>query len=258
MTLKRKVTIVTGGGSGIGKGICLGFGSAGATVAVVDINEESAQATTKTIEDAGGNAIAIKADVTKSSELDNMAQLVVEELGRIDILISNAGARIKKSFLEHSDDDWNAMINVNLSSHFYASRAVIPHMLENGKGTIVFVASIAALSGRPDRVAYVAAKHGVLGLMKSLAIDMKGNPLRINALCPSMIASPMNKSLAENAKTNSEWAEDNLAGRWGMPDDVANAAMFLASDKSEYIHGTALRCDAGELTAYVRRDEMEP
>ena len=140
----------------------------------------------------GGNAAAFEADVTKLDQLEGAAGATVDRFGGIDALVNNAGIRIVKSFQDHTEEDWRRILDVNLTGQFLTAKAVVPHLIARGKGKIVNVASIAGLGGRPNRVAYVAAKFGIVGLTRALAMDLSADNICVNALCPSMIASPLN------------------------------------------------------------------
>ena len=185
-----------------------------------------------------------------------MIEAVIAEHGRIDILVNNAGARFIKGFMQHTEEDWNKMIQINLTGPFLCARAVVPHMLMAGKGKIINLASIASFMGRPNRCAYVAAKTGLLGLTRAMAADMAGKNIRVNAIAPGMIASPFNQSFAESDDTGPAWAEENLVGRWGQPADIAGAAVFLASDESDFVTGAEIKVDGGWLGARSRSGEV--
>ena len=259
MRLKGKVAIVTGGASGIGEGICATFVKEGANVAVVDLNGARATELAAEISGTGngsGRAIGVTADVTDPAACDAMAKQVAEAFGGIDILVNNAGARCIKSFMDHTPQDWRNMIEVNLSSPFYCSHAVVPYLLKRGGGKIINLASIASFMGRPDRVAYVAAKSGVMGLTRAMAVDLGGTGILVNAIAPGMISTPFNAMFAEDPTTGPKWAKENFIGRWGKPQDIANAAVFLASDENEFITGAEIKVDGGWLAAKTRGGEI--
>lgn len=253
MRLESKVVIVTGGGRGIGAAICKAFAKEGAHVVVADINEENAKDVAK---DIGGQAIGLALDVRNTEVANAMARQVVETFGRIDVLMNNAGARVIKGLMQHTQDDWHQMIDINLGGPFICSQAVLPQMLEQKSGNIINVASIASFMGRPNRVAYVAAKSGVLGLTRAMAADLSGKNIRVNAIAPGMVASPFNISFAEAEDTGPAWASENLIGRWGEPEDIAGAAIFLASDESNFINGTEIKVEGGWLAARSRSGEV--
>lgn len=256
MRLENKIAIVTGGGNGIGAAICEAFSKEGATVIVADMDMPAAERVAQSLRQSGGNAAAQPIDVTNQDSVGDMASSVLAAHGRIDILVNNAGARIIKGLMQHSLQDWDRMLQVNLTGPFLCSQAVLPDMVKRGSGNIINVASIASFMGRPNRVAYVAAKTGVLGLTRAMAADLAGKNIRVNAIAPGMIASPFNQTFAENSETGPAWAQENLIGRWGQPTDISGAAVFLASDDAGFITGAEIKIEGGWLGARSRSGEV--
>jgi NAD(P)-dependent dehydrogenase (short-subunit alcohol dehydrogenase family) len=253
MRLRDKVAIVTGGASGIGKAICAAFTREGARVAVADIDGEKAQAVAADLA-SKADAFSVRTDVTNSASANEMARKVNERYGQIDILVNNVGVRIVKPFLDHSDEDWNIMLATNLTGPFFCARAVVPYMQRGAGGRVINTASIASFVGRPNRVAYVSAKSGLLGMTRAMAIDLGGSAITVNAIAPGSINSPMNAKQAEDQ--DHDWGKETPIGRWGTPDDVANAAVFLALDESSYITGAEITVDGGWVSTKARAGEL--
>ncbi len=256
MKLTGMVAIVTGGGSGIGESICHAYAQEGATVAIADRDLEGAKRVAGEIIEAGGKASAHQVDICHADEISAVVSEVLSHDGRIDILVNNAGARVIKGFMQHSETDWNDMLQINLTGPFKFSQAVVPTMIENGGGVIINLCSIASFIGRPNRCAYVAAKTGLLGLTRAMSMDLSVKKIRVNAIAPGMVASPFNQTFAEAEETGDTWAGENLIGRWGQPDDIAGAAVFLASKDAGFITGSEIKIEGGWLGARARAGEV--
>lgn len=254
MRLAGKVAIVTGSGSGMGRAIAAEFAQHGAALVVADINLEAANETAKRLGTISSSVVIAQVDVTKKADALRMCEAAVKAFGRLDILVNNAGSRCIKGFLEHNEEDWHRMIDINLTGHFLCAQAAVPHMLQNNKGKVINLASIAAHTGRPDRIAYCAAKAGVLGLTRAMAMDLRGKNICVTAISPGSIATPMNAEAATSGQV--DWGGETVVGRWGKPEDVANAAVFLASDESDYITGSEIRVEGGWLIGRARDGEI--
>ena len=257
MKLKDKVAIVTGGGKGIGEEICLGLSREGAKIVIAEIDIENSEKVIKKIQVNGSEAIVLKTDVSDENSINNMVDEAIKHFGKIDILINNAGIRHIKKLLDHTKKDWDEMIAVNLTGPYLSCKAVIPHMIKQGKGKIINFGSIASFMGRPDRVGYVAAKSGVLGLTRALAVDLTKKNINVNTICPGLISTPFNKKYAEDPMHGEAWGKETIVGRWGLPTDIVGAAVFLSSDESDFINGTEIKIDGGWLAAKTRRGEID-
>jgi len=256
MKLKDRVAIVTGGGKGIGEEICLGLSREGAKIVIAEIDIENSEEVIKKIQNNGSEAIVIKTDVSDENSINNMVEEAIKHFGKIDILINNAGIRHIKKLLDHTKKDWDEMIAVNLTGPYLSCKAVIPHMIKQGKGKIVNFGSIASFMGRPDRVGYVAAKSGVLGLTRALAVDLTRKNINVNTICPGLISTSFNKKFAEDPTHGEAWGKETIVGRWGLPTDIVGAAVFLSSDESDFINGSEIKIDGGWLAAKTRRGEI--
>lgn len=245
----RKVALVTGGGSGIGRAAALAFAREGAKVAVVDIVEDGGLATVASIEEAGGNAIFIHCDVAKRTDIEAMVKAVVGAYGRLDYAFNNAGIGPVISTLACTEEEWDSVNTINLRGVWLCMKCEIPEMLKQGGGSIVNTASVSGIIGTPGHSPYTAAKHGVIGITKVAALEYAKLGIRVNAVCPAVIKTPMaDKALADNPEVVKMWEASHPMGRIGEPREVAEAVIWLCSDNASFITGQALAIDGG-LTA---------
>ncbi|MDQ3702324.1 MAG: SDR family oxidoreductase [Chloroflexota bacterium] len=250
--LRGKTALVTGAGSGIGEAIAVLFAAQGAGVAVVDYDAAGGRRTAQRIVDGGGTAAFIQADVSQAADAERMVTETLERLGALDILCNNAGIGVAAVCHETSEADWDRTMAVDLKGVFLGCKYAIPHMLERGGGVICNTSSVAGQVGVLNRAAYCAAKAGVLGLTKSIAIDYAERGIRCNALLPGTVDSPwIGKILAQQADPQAQrtlMEGRQPIGRMGRPEEIAGAALFLCSDGGAYVTGTGLVIDGG-LTA---------
>jgi NAD(P)-dependent dehydrogenase (short-subunit alcohol dehydrogenase family) len=242
-----KVAVITGGASGIGRATALAFAAEGAQIIVSDVAVDGGQETVQLIEQAGGEARFIKADVTEAEEVEALVQGAVATYGRLDFGINNAG--VGGQWGRVSDCDlagWEQVIKVNLNGVFYCMHYELKQMLQQGGGAIVNTASIAGLRGLIFSSAYSASKHGVIGLTKAAALEYARKNIRINAVCPAFTQTPMFEQLTSIDPTYEEKLKRNIPmKRFGAPSEIAEAILWLCSDASGFMTGQALPLDGG-------------
>ncbi len=250
--LSDKVAVVTGGGGGIGRGIALALAQHGAKVVVAERDESRARHAANEIGAAGGQAIACVVDVREAGQVATLAETAWRECGRVDVLVNNVGDYLAaKPFLETVEEDWEALYRVNLKHIFLCTQAIVPKMIERGAGgSIINVSTVEAFRGIPNCVVYSAFKGGVTQFTKGFALEMAQHRIRVNAIAPDVTQTlqvPYDQWVpAEQRHLIPLWVP---LGRFGMPDDIAGAAVFLASDLSRFVTGTTVHVDGGTLAA---------
>lgn len=242
--LENKVALVTGGSRGIGRSIALKLAEKGAKVAVNYAGrEDAASETVNMIKQNGGEAFAIKANVSNGEEVQQMVKQVIETFGSLDILVNNAGITRDNLIMRMKEADWDDVISTNLKGVFNCTKAVTRQMMKQRKGRIINISSIVGVSGNPGQANYVAAKAGVIGLTKSTAKELASRNITVNAIAPGFIETEMTDELDDSLK------EDMLRqiplAAFGQPEDIANVVTFLASDVSKYITGQTIHVDGG-------------
>lgn len=239
MRLKDKVAVVTGANSGIGKAIADRFAKEGAKVVYSDINRNSEIELPK-------GAMFVKCDVTETKQIDELFEKAVKEFGKVDIVVCNAGIGNMGTILDTDDETWNRTINVNLSGVFRTMRAAARYMVENQvKGSIINMCSILGKVGFRGTLAYCAAKGGAVQLTRSAALELATMNIRVNGIAPGFITTNMTSGALENSDFNNIVTSSTPMGYVGKPEDIANAALYLASDEADYVTGEILHVDGG-------------
>jgi NAD(P)-dependent dehydrogenase (short-subunit alcohol dehydrogenase family) len=253
-----KVALVTGAASGIGEATAALFAREGARVVVADLQDELGQQVVERIRTAGGTAHYIHSDVAVAEDVGGMVRSAVDTYGRLDILFNNAGLARGGTVTELSEDDWDLTIDVDLKSVYLGCKFAIPEMRKAGGGSIISTASIAGLRGSPRLTAYSAAKAAVINLTRSIAAEAGNFGIRVNCICPGIIATPIWRQIGiADEQQQERWqlaGQRVLLKRVGMPEDVAKGALFLASDDAAYVTGHALVIDGGLTAADPLRD----
>ena len=243
MSLTGKRAVVTGAGQGIGKAIALKLARQGADVIVDDINPETASQTAHEIQALGRKGVAVIADVSKRAEVERMIQTAIRELGGIDILVNNAGIARSNVLARLKDEQWDEVLNVDLKGIFYCTQAVAPSMMKQRFGKIINISSIYGRIGAVGDANYAAAKSGIVGFTKSIALELARYNINVNAIMPGLIDTPLLRGIPE--KYLKPMIEGVPLKRVGQPEDIANVAAFLASDDSSYMTGTILEVTGG-------------
>lgn len=243
-----KVAIVTGGGSGIGEAACYLYAREGAKVVVSDLNEERGNQVCQEIQKGKGKAIFVRADVSNPSDCQSMVDATLQVYGRLDIAFNNAGIGGEANLTaEYSVEGWQKVIAVNLSSVFYCMKYEIPAMLKSSSGAIVNMASILGQVGFENSPAYVAAKHGVVGLTRTAALEYSKQGIRINAVGPAFIRTPLISGLEQNEQIRNQLISMHPIGRLGESNEVAELVIWLSSEKASYVMGSYYPIDGGYL-----------
>lgn len=247
MSFKNQSVIVTGGSSGIGRATCLEFAKRGANVVVSDINVAGGEETVQIILDNGGQAIFVKADVSNLQEVQHLIDVCIEKYGRLDHLVNNAGIGLGlKYFDQITDEQWHKVIAVNQTGVFYCMRAALRIMRPQRSGNIVNIASAAGIGAAYQMGAYAASKHAVIGMTKTAAVEFAKYSIRINAICPTVITTPMGDGyISSNPKLKDIMLRTVPMRRFGKPEEVAKTICWLCSEDASYLTGIALPVDGG-------------
>jgi len=248
--LKDKVVIITGARRGMGKSHALAFAKEGSKVVVSDISLEDCQKVVKEIEEIKGEAMAVKCDVSKKEEVQEMIEKTIKKWGKIDILINNAGIADFKNFLELKEEDWDRTIDINLKGYFLVAQAVAKEMVKRKSGVIINIASIAMGQvgiGFPSLTHYCASKGGIVGMTEAMAIELAPFNIRVNVISPGAIETPMVDPLKADKKTIEALLARIPMKRMGKPEEVSNLVLFLASESSSYMTGANVVIDGGWL-----------
>jgi NAD(P)-dependent dehydrogenase (short-subunit alcohol dehydrogenase family) len=242
MRLGNKVAIITGGGTGIGQGIALAFAREGARVAVAGRDPQRLEALAKKI---GASCLAQRADVSQARDIESLVDSTLARFGGIHVLVNNAGLLLPGTAESQTEEEWDQTFAVNVRGLWLLSRAVLPHMRAAGSGSIVNIGSVLSLVSARSRVAYSASKGAVLALTRAMALDHAPEKIRINCICPGIVDTEMvaRFNLGEDARR--QRIAMHPMGRFGQPEDIAEAAVFLASDESSWVTGTAFPVDGG-------------
>lgn len=243
--VQDKVILVTGGSMGMGESHCNLLASEGAWVFVADINVDQGQQTVAKIRKSGGKADFVKLDVTQEKDWDEAMASIVQQAGRIDVLVNNAGILILKPIQDTSNEDWDKTMNVNVRSVFNGTRAVVPYMRKAGGGNIINISSIYGLVGAPGASAYQASKGAVRLFTKSCAVDLAPFNIRVNSIHPGVIETTMTKAMLDDPNIRPALLGPTLLNRPAQPIEVSQAVLFLASDESSYVHGAEIVVDGG-------------
>jgi NAD(P)-dependent dehydrogenase (short-subunit alcohol dehydrogenase family) len=243
MSLTGKRAVVTGAGQGIGKAIALKLARQGADVVVDDINPETAPQTVLEVQALGRKGVAVVADVSKRAEVERMIQTAVKELGGIDILVNNAGIARSNVLARLKDDQWDEVLNVDLKGIFYCTQAAAPFMMKQRFGKIINISSIYGRIGAVGDANYAAAKSGIVGFTKSIALELARYNINVNAIMPGLVDTPLLRGIPE--KYLKPMIEGVPLKRVGRPEDIANVVVFLASEDSSYMTGAILEVTGG-------------
>ncbi|MBC2666329.1 2-dehydro-3-deoxy-D-gluconate 5-dehydrogenase KduD [Novosphingobium flavum] len=243
--LAGKCALVTGANTGIGQAIAVALAEAGADVALAGRSEPAE--TVERIKAAGRRVVDVRADLSGTAEVQRVVDEALGALGRIDVLVNNAGIIRRDDLLQFSEADWDAVIDTNLKALFFLSQAAARHMAERGSGKIINIASLLSFQGGIRVPSYAAAKSGVAGLTKAMANELSASGIQVNAVAPGYIATNNTAALQADETRNRQILERIPAGRWGKPEDIAGAAIFLSSNASDYVTGHILAVDGGWL-----------
>ena len=254
MRLQDKVAIITGAGSGIGREAALIFAREGARVVVADLNDQAGDATVAAIQESGGDAFYVHTDVSKAASVENMVRTTEDHFGELNVIFNNAGIfpDADASVVNTSEEVWDLVMNVNLKGVFLGCKYAIPALLRAGGGSIINVASFVALMGAATpQIAYTASKGGVLSMTREIAVEFARQNIRANALCPGPVDTPLLQAIVSDPVKRRRRLVHIPPGRFAQAREIANAALFLASDESSYVNGATFVVDGGITAAYV-------
>jgi NAD(P)-dependent dehydrogenase (short-subunit alcohol dehydrogenase family) len=248
MRLKGKVALVTGGGTGIGKAIALEFVKEGAKIAITGRRLNKLQEAVDAMRKSGGEAIAITGDISKPADVDQIVKTTVDTFKRLDILVNSAGVLFSAELAHHTEKIWDDTIDINLKGSFLCIQRAVPEMLKQGKGKIINIASIAGQIGFPNSAAYCASKGGIMGMTKALACELAPQKINVNVIAPGDIETPLNAHLLRDPVYLKSRIDQTPYGRVGQVSDIAPAAVYLASDESDFACGVILTVDGGLIS----------
>jgi len=242
--MDKKIALITGASRGIGKEIALALAKEGYDIALsYNSNKEMAELVRSEIEVLGSKAIAIKADVSSKEEVDNMIKLIADELGTVDILVNNAGITKDNLLIRMSEEDWDDVITVNLKSAFLTTKAVARSMMKKRYGKIINLSSVVGIMGNAGQANYSASKAGLIGFTKSIAKELAGRGIRVNAIAPGFVSTDMTNALSDEVREN--MIKEIPLGYFASPKEISDLVVFLASEKSDYITGQVIEIDGG-------------
>jgi len=242
MRLEGKSAIITGGGSGIGLACTRLFSKEGAKVAIMGRKQDRLEAAAKEV---GDQVLAVVGDLTNNNDLDNVISKTLNAFGKIDIVVNNGGVFAGFPLHETKDEDWDTIMDTNIRSVFQLTKRVLPHMMKRKAGAFIHISSILGLVAAPGVAAYNVSKGALLQFNRSIAMEYGSMGIRSNAVCPGMVKTEVTEELMKDKELMQEWSKDYPIGRFGVPKDVANACLYLASDESSFVTGVAFPVDGG-------------